>query len=158
MIGLILLLSGLVIDTFILTSVNGFSIKENLKTYLGIETTLSIVGFLIGSVILLYVPSDTFKFVCGVIIIIIQLIDIYGFDFPEKVNALLLGSDSLVVFATLDWFYIPVLFVFEFCAIVLGSYIGPKIMKYVPEMVQEYASNIVMIIIGITLMLHLLVL
>ena len=158
MIGLILLLSGLVIDTFILTSVNGFSIKENLKTYLGIETTLSIVGFLIGSVILLYVPSDTFKFVCGLIIIVIQLIDMSGFNFPEKVNVLLLGSDSLVIFATLDWFYIPILFVFEFFAIILGSFVGTKVMKYVPEIVQEYASNIVMIIIGITLMLHLLVL
>ena len=45
MLGLILLLSGLVIDTFILTSVNGLTYRDNLKTYLGIETALSIVGF-----------------------------------------------------------------------------------------------------------------
>ncbi len=158
MIGLLLLLSGLVIDTFILTSVNGLSVRENLKNYLGIETSLSILGFLIGSIILIYIPADSFKFICGVIIIIIQLIDIIGFDFPERVNALLLGSDSLVIFATLNWIYIPILFVFEACAITLGSFIGPKIMINIPKIIQEYASNIVMIIIGITLMLHMLIL
>ena len=159
MLGLVLLLSGLVIDTFILTSVNGLTYRDNLKSYLGIETALSILGFLIGSFILLYMPADNFKFICGLIIIAIQLIDMSNiFNFPEKVNALLLGSDSLVIFATLSWIYIPILFVFEFCAITLGSHIGPKLMEYVPEIVQEYASNIVMIIIGITLCLHLLVL
>ncbi|MCQ2964886.1 MAG: hypothetical protein MJ203_04900 [archaeon] len=115
MLGLVLLLSGLVIDTFILTSVNGLTYRDNLKTYLGIETALSIVGFLIGSVILLYMPADTFKFICGLIIIAIQLIEMSNIlNFPEKVNALLLGSDSLVIFATLTWIYIPILLYLSF--------------------------------------------
>ncbi|MDO5849730.1 MAG: hypothetical protein Q4P14_00820 [Methanobacteriaceae archaeon] len=158
MIETILLLAGLVVDTFILTSVNGLSVKENIKSYLGIETTFSIIGFLIGSFILIYIPTITFKLICGLIIIVIQLIDVFiNIEFPETVNALLLGSDSLVVFATLEWIYIPMLFVVEACAIVLGSYIGPKIMVYVPKFVQEYASNIVMVIIGLTLILPFLV-
>lgn len=156
MIELLLLLGGLVVDTFMVTSVNGLSVRKNLKTYLWIETIFSIIGFVIGSIILIYLPVHSFRFICGLIIIIIQVIDIMAwFTFPETINALLLGSDSLVVFATLPWFYIPILFVFEFCAITLGSFIGPKFMDYVPDFIKEYASNIVMFIIGFTLMFDL---
>lgn len=153
MIETIFLLSGLVIDTFIMTSVNGLSLNENLRTYLGIETLFSIIGFLIGFVILRFIPSYTFKFICGIIIIVIQLVDWYGFDFPERVNAMLLGSDSLIVFANLNWIYIPVMAVLEFCAITLGSILGFKLKDYIPEFFQEHAGHFVMFIIGFGMIL-----
>ena len=52
----IILLSGLVIDTFIITSVNGCTLKENIRSYLGIETLFSIFGVLIGSIVLFLYP------------------------------------------------------------------------------------------------------
>ena len=145
----IILLSGLVIDTFIITSVNGCTLKENIRSYLGIETLFSIFGVLIGSIVLFFVSKDFFKCFCGVLIIIIQIIGISGVKFPEKVNALLLGSDSLVIFATLSWIYIPILTVFEAIAITLGSTEGSNVMKYVPEAVAEYLPHFVMIMIGL---------
>ncbi|MCQ2978044.1 MAG: hypothetical protein MJ232_08525 [archaeon] len=154
MFTILIMLGCLVIDTFIVTGVNGLSLKENLTTYLGIETLFSIIGFLIGSVFLLYVPEDLFKLVCGLIIILIQFIDIIGYEYPEKVNALLLGSDSLIVFATLSWIYIPILAIFEALAITLGSLIGPKIMDSVPRMIREYLSNIVLSLIGLSMLIE----
>ena len=146
---IIIIIAGLVIDTFIMTSVNGFTLKENIRSYLGIETLFSIVGVLIGSLVLLYLSKDIFKLICGILIIIIQIIGIIGIEFPEKVNAILLGSDSLVIFATLSWIYIPILTVFEAIAITLGSTEGSNVMKYVPEAVAEYLPHFVMIMIGL---------
>ena len=146
------LLLGLVVDTFILTSVNGCTVNENIKTFLGIETVFSIFGVVIGSFVLLYISAIDFKFICGILIILIQIIGIIGVNLPKKVDALLLGADSLVVFATLTWIYVPILFVIEACAITLGSYVGPKFMVYVPKVIQDYAGNLIMVIIGISLM------
>ena len=152
MFEIIILLLGLVIDTFIVTSVNGCTIKENIKTFLGIETIFSILGVLIGSFVLLYISAIDFRFICGILIILIQIIGIMGVNLPKKVDALLLGADSLVVFATLTWIYVPILFVFEACAITLGSYVGPKFMVHVPKIIQNYAGNLIMVFIAISLM------
>ena len=150
---IIIIIAGLVIDTFIMTSVNGFTLKENIRSYLGIETLFSIVGVLIGSLVLLYLSKDIFKLICGILIIIIQIIGIIGIEFPEKVNAIFLGSDSLVIFATLSWIYVPILTVFEALAITLGSTVGCKVMGYVPEFLKEYLPNMVMILIGLMLII-----
>ena len=72
------LLLGLVVDTFIVTSVNGCTVNENIKTFLGIETVFSIFGVAIGSFVLLYLSAIDFKFICGILIILIQIIGIMG--------------------------------------------------------------------------------
>lgn len=146
-----LLLVGLVVDTFLITSVNGLGVKDNLKTYLGIETFFSIVGFCLGSFLLLFCPSFIIKFVGGFLIIFLQILDLVGFDYPEKVNACLLGIDSLIVFSLLSWFYIPVLFLFEFCAILVGSWCGSRFVKFLPY--TDYYGNIVMLFIGFSMFL-----
>ena len=79
--------------------------------------------------------------------------DIIGYEYHEKVNALLLGADSLIVFSTLQWYYIPVLTIMEFIAISIGSLVGKEIVCKAPSFVREYGSNIVMIIIAITMIL-----
>ena len=145
---------GLVLDTFLITSCNKCSVKENLKTYLGIETVFAIVGCILGSIILMFLSASLFKSICALIILVLQLIDVVGFKYPDKINALLLGADSLVVFANLSWIYIPVLTVCEFLAIVFGSTIGAKFVCKLPMVIQEYASNVVMICIAICLLLQ----
>lgn len=149
----ILIIGGLVIDTFLMTSVNGLTVKENLKSYLGIETAFSIAGFLIGSIVMMYIPVTWFKLFGAGLILLMQLLDIVGYEYPEKVNALLLGADSLIVFSTMNWIYIPILTIMEFVAIMAGSLIGAKIVCKAPGFVREYAGNAVMIIIALTMIL-----
>lgn len=154
---IIILLFGLVIDTFIITSVNNKNLVSNLKNYLGIETIFSIMGFLIGSVLLLFIKESYFKLLAGIIIIFLQVIQFKGIEFGDKVNALLLGSDSLVVFATLPWYYIPILFVCELCAITLGSLIGSNVMKLIPIKYHDIIPNIVMILIGLIMIIEVII-
>ena len=149
----IFIIGGLVIDTFFMTSVNGLSAKENLKSYLGIETAFSIAGFLIGSVVMMYIPEMYFKLLGAGLILLMQMLDLAGYEYPEKVNALLLGADSLIVFSTMSWINIPILTVMEFIAIMTGSLIGNKIVANAPDFVKEYAGNFVMIIIAITMVI-----
>ena len=60
-----------------------------------------------------------------------------------------LDDDSLVVFANLNWIYLPLLTLFEFSAIVLGSVIGDKFISKLPYV--DYYSNVVMCLIGLSL-------
>lgn len=147
----IFIIFGLVIDTFLITSVNDQSWIDNLKTYLGLETLFAVVGCCLGAAILDYIPIHLFKIVGGSIIILLQVTEVCGFEYSEKLNAVLLGADSLIVFSMIPWYNIPILFVSEVIAILGGSYIGSKIIKYIP--LREYLSNIVMVCIGISLLL-----
>lgn len=149
----IFIIGGLVIDTFFMTSVNGLSAKENLKSYLGIETAFSIAGFLIGSIVMIYVPEMYFKLLGAGLILLMQMLDLAGYEYPEKVNALLLGADSLIVFSTMSWINIPILTVMEFIAIMTGSLIGNKIVTKAPDFVKEYAGNFVMIVIALSMLI-----
>lgn len=145
----LILIMSLVIDTFIITSVNGQSLKDNIKTYLGIESLFAILGVAIGSFILLFVNESLFKVISGIIIILIQAISLSGINLPDKVNALLLGADSLIVFAGLTIWYVPILSVFECIMICMGSLIGGKLINFVPMNIRDHLSEVVMIGIGL---------
>ena len=147
------ILAGLVLDTFIVTGLNNSSLKANLRNFLGIETCSAIVGFILGQFILHYIPKSIFFPIVAGIIILIQFIEIYGVEFPEIVTPLLLGVDSLFVFTTLQWIAIPLLFVFEALAIILGSLIGNKVLKPIPPKIRQYLVNAVMILIAIKLVI-----
>lgn len=147
----IFIIFGLVIDTFLITAVNNKSCVENIKTYLGIETLFAIVGCCIGSLLITFIPTHLFKIIGGVLIILLQVINISGYEYPEKINALLLGADTLIVFSTLPWTYIPVLSVSELIMILGGSWIGSKVIQYLP--LKDYLANIAMVCIGISLIL-----
>lgn len=147
----ILLLLGLVADTFLITSVNGKSVKENIKNYLGIETLYSIIGVVLGGLLLTFCQESIIKTIGGCLIISLQILQLLGFEYPEKVNSYLLGSDSLIIFSTLTWTYVPVMFVFELCAILLGTLVGNKLVEKLPY--KEYYSNICLILVGISMIL-----
>lgn len=147
----IFIIFGLVIDTFLITAVNNQSCVENIKTYLGIETLFAIVGCCLGAVLLVYIPEHLFKIVGGSIIILLQVMELSGFEYPEKINALLLGADTLIVFSTLPYYYIPILSVSELIMILGGSWLGSKVIQYLP--LKEYLANMAMVGIGISLLL-----
>ena len=145
------IIAGLVLDTFIVTGLNNSDLKTNFRNFFGIETISAIVGFLLGQFILLYVPRGPFYITVAALIIIMQIIDICGVEFPEIVTPLLLGLDSLFVFTTMPWTAIPILCVSEAIAIISGSLIGNKILKPIPPKIRQYIVNVVMILIAIKL-------
>lgn len=141
----------LIIDTFIIVSLNDDSLKNNLKHYFGIETSFAIIGFLIGSLLLKYINETLFYYIVSSLIIIVQIIDIKNIKLPKIVTPLLLGVDSLFVFTTMPIIAIPILTVFEFIAITIATYIGDRIVYKLPY--RNYISNLVMFIIAIELIL-----
>ncbi|MCQ2972954.1 MAG: hypothetical protein MJ209_06805 [archaeon] len=145
-------LAGLVIDTFIVTGLNKSDLKTNFRHFFGIETCSAIVGFLLGQLILQYIDLNLFYLLIGIIIIVIQIIDIYGVEFPPVVTPLLIGIDSLFVFTVMPWFAILILLVFEAIAITAGSLIGNKLLEPVPPKIRDYLVNVVMFLIAIRLM------
>ena len=148
------ILAGLVLDTFIVTGLNKADLKTNFRNFFGIETCSALVGFLLGHLLLKYVDKDLFYLAVAIIIILIQIIEIYGVEFPEVVTPLLLGIDSLFVFTVMPWYAIPCLLVFEVIAIVSGSLIGDKILEPVPVKIRQYLVNVVMVLIAIRLLFH----
>ena len=147
------ILLALVIDTFIITGINNSGLKSNFRNFFGIETASAIVGFLLGQAILQYVNVKLFYFVVGILIIAMQIIDIYGFDFPDSITALMIGIDSMFVFTVMPWFAIIILLILEAIAIISGTFVGSKVLKYVPSSIRKYLVNIVMVFIAIKLMI-----
>ena len=147
------ILLALVIDTFIITGLNQSNLKSNFRNFFGIETVSAIVGFFLGQIILQYVNVKLFYIVIGILIIIMQIIDVSGYKFPDSLTALMIGIDSLFVFTVMPWIAIPMLLILEAIAIVSGTFIGGKVLKYVPPKLREYLVNIVMVFIAIKLMI-----
>lgn len=147
------ILLALVIDTFIVTGLNQSDLKSNFKNFFGIETVFATLGFIFGQVVLQYIDVKLFYYIVAIAIIGIQMIDVVGYEFPDSLNALMIGIDSLFVFAIMPWYAIPMLLVFEAIAIVGGTSIGEKLLKYVPSTIREYLVNIVMVFIAIKLVI-----
>ena len=147
------ILAGLVLDTFIVTGLNNSSLKTNFRNFFGIETCSAIIGFLIGQILLAYIDHTLFFWTIAIIIVIIQIIEVYGVEFPEVVTPLLLGVDSLFVFTVMPWQAIPILCAFEAIAIISGSLIGDKILEPVPPKIRKYLTNVVMVLIAIKLVI-----
>ena len=141
----------LVIDTFIICSLNGQNITNNIKDYAGIETIFAVIGVFVGSFILSYVCESLFYMIAGVLIIIIQLLDVLNIPIPSKVTPMLLGADSMLVFAGMSYTAIPLLTIMELLAIIIASIIGNKFVKYIPF--NEYLANVAMVIIAIEMLL-----
>ena len=147
------ILLALVIDTFMITGLNQSSLKSNFRNFFGIETVFAIAGFLLGQVLMQFINMNLFYILVGIIIILIQIIDVSGFKFPDSITALLIGIDSMFVFTVMPWTAIPMLLIFEAIAIVSGTFIGGKLLNYVPPKLRKYLVNIVMVFIAIKLMM-----
>lgn len=144
---------ALVIDTFIVTGLNKCDLKTNFKNFFGIETVFATLGFIMGQVVLQYINVNWFYHIVATVIIAMQIIDVSGYEFPASLNAMLIGIDSLFVFTIMPWYAIPMLLVFEAVAIIGGTSLGSKVMKYIPEKISKYLVNIVMVFIAIKLVL-----
>ena len=141
----------LVIDTFIICSLNGQNIQRNIKDYAGIETMFAVIGVFVGSIILSFISKSLFYMVAASLIILVQILDIFDVNIPSKINPLLLGADSMLVFATLDYHLIPILTIMELLAITIATFIGGKFVKYIPF--NQYLPNIAMFIIALEMLL-----
>lgn len=141
----------LVLDTFILVSLNNETLKTNIRHYFGIETIFAITGYLLGAMIFGYIPKTYFYYLVATLIVGTQIIDVMDIRLPEILKPILLGADSLFVFTLMPWIAIPVLTVFELVAIVSASYVGKRFVERLPY--KDYLSNIVMVIIAIKLLI-----
>jgi len=141
----------LVIDTFIIISLNEDTIKNNLKNFFGIETSFAIIGYFLGTLILNYINKTVFYYCIASLIIIVQIIDINQIKLPKIITPLLLGIDSLFVFTIMPFIAIPLLTILELIAITTATYIGKKFVNKLPY--TNYISNLVMIIIAIKLII-----
>ena len=120
------IISFLVIDTFIIISLNEDTIKNNLKNFFGIETGFAIIGYFLGTLILNYINKTVFYYCIASLIIIVQIIDINQIKLPKIITSLLLGIDSLFVFTIMPFIAIPLLTILELIAITTATYIGKK--------------------------------
>lgn len=145
------IISFLVIDTFIIISLNEDTIKNNLKNFFGIETGFAIIGYFIGTLILNYINKTLFYYCIALLIIIVQIIDIKEIKLPKIITPLLLGIDSLFVFTIMPFIAIPLLTILELIAITTATYIGKKFVNKLPY--TNYISNLVMIAIAIKLII-----
>lgn len=143
------IISFLVIDTFIIISLNEDTIKNNLKNFFGIETGFAIIGYFLGTLILNYINKTVFYYCIASLIIIVQIIDINQIKLPKIITPLLLGIDSLFVFTIMPFIAIPLLTILELIAITTATYIGKKFVNKLPY--TNYISNLVMIAIAIKL-------
>lgn len=143
------IISFLVIDTFIIISLNEDTIKNNLKNFFGIETGFAIIGYFLGTLILNYINKTVFYYCIASLIIIVQIIDINQIELPKIITPLLLGIDSLFVFTIMPFIAIPLLTILELIAITTATYIGKKFVNKLPY--TNYISNLVMIAIAIKL-------
>lgn len=151
MIIIISVLALLVIDTFILVSLNEDNLKTNIKHYFGIETLFATIGFLLGTMIFNFIPKTLFYYIVATMIIMTQIIDIADIKLPKILTPILLGADSLFIFTVMPWIAIPILTVFELIAITGASYIGKKFVHKLPY--KEYISNVVMTLIAVKLII-----
>ena len=142
----------LVIDSFIIISLNNDSLETNIRNYFGIETCFAIVGFLIGSLIFSYINKTYFYYVVALLIVIVQIIDLKKIELPSFITPVLLGIDSLFVFMLMPWYAIPFLTIMELIAIVSATYIGKKFVSKLPY--TDYMGNVIMIIIAIKLVME----
>ena len=141
----------LVIDSFIIISLNNDSLKTNLRNYFGIETLFAIMGYLIGNLIFSYVNRTYFNYVVALVITIVQIIDLKNIDLPSIITPILLGIDSLFIFTLMPWEAIPLLTIMELVAIVSATYIGKRFVSKLPY--TDYIGNIIMVIIAIRLII-----
>ena len=144
----------LVIDSFIIISLNNDSLKTNIRNYFGIETCFAIVGFLMGQLIFSYINKTYFYYVIALLIVIVQIIDLKEVQLPSFITPVLLGIDSLFVFILMPWYAIPFLTIMELIAIVSATYIGKKFVSKLPY--TDYMGNVIMIIIAIKLVMEVL--
>ena len=151
MIHMIWIIIFLVLDTFIIVSLNENTLKTNIKTYFGIETSFAITGYLIGTLLLNYINKDLFYYMVALLIVLVQIIDIINIKLPKIITPLLLGIDSLFVFTVMPLIAIPILTIMEIIAIVTATFIGEKFVYKLPY--TNYLSNIVMIAIAIKLII-----
>lgn len=145
------IISFLVIDTFIIISLNEDTIKNNLKNFFGIETGFAIIGYFLGTLILNYINKTLFYYCIASLIIIVQIIDINQIKLPKIITSLLLGIDSLFVFTIMPFIAIPLLTILELIAITTATYIGKKFVNKLPY--SNYISNLIMIAIAIKLII-----
>ena len=144
----------LVIDSFIIISLNNDSLKTNIRNYFGIETCFAIIGFLMGQLIFSYINKTYFYYVIALLIVIVQIIDLKKIQLPSFITPILLGVDSLFVFMLMPWYAIPFLTIMELIAIVSATYIGKKFVSKLPY--TDYMGNVIMIIIAIKLVMEVL--
>ena len=142
----------LVIDSFIIISLNNDSLKTNIRNYFGIETCFAIIGFLMGQLIFSYINKTYFYYVVALLIVIVQIIDLKEVQLPSFITPVLLGIDSLFVFMLMPWYAIPFLTIMELIAIVSATYIGKKFVSKLPY--TDYMGNVIMIIIAIKLVME----
>ena len=144
----------LVIDSFIIISLNNDSLKTNIRNYFGIETCFAIIGFLMGQLIFSYINKTYFYYVVALLIVIVQIIDLKEVQLPSFITPVLLGIDSLFVFILMPWYAIPFLTIMELIAIVSATYIGKKFVSKLPY--TDYMGNVIMILIAIKLVMEVL--
>ena len=142
----------LVIDSFIIISLNNDSLKTNIRNYFGIETCFAIIGFLMGQLIFSYINKTYFYYVVALLIVIVQIIDLKEVQLPSFITPVLLGIDSLFVFILMPWYAIPFLTIMELIAIVSATYIGKKFVSKLPY--TDYMGNVIMILIAIKLVME----